>query len=1353
MRRRSAPPRLEWLDLLEISGPFLSPPVIDRVFPQGLDVLNTDHAAKLRLARDDWADSQRGADPDPVVHSEWLRLVLTETLEFTSEVLLEAGAIPQTLALQVPEYDTVVRPDFVLAEPVVSGEPRRPRLLVHVYPRHQDLEDAVDGSTWAATPSTRMTHLCRATEVRLGLVTNGERWMLVDAPVGETSAYVSWYASLWSQEPDTLRAFRSLLHTRRFFGVDESDTLEGMLAESASYQAEVTEQLGAQVRRAIEVLVQALDRADLDTGRTLLADVGESELYEAAITVMMRLVFLFFAEETGLLLLGDEMYDQFYSASMLRGQLREEADKVGLEVLERRQDAWSRLLATFRGIYAGVDHDALHLLAYGGSLFDPDRFAFLEGRQSGTTWVDTEATPLPIDNRTVLHLLDALQVLQTGGRGGEARKLSFRALDIEQIGHVYESLLDHVAVRASSPTVGLVGPRGAEPEVSLDELDALRDRGEALLLEFLAGKTKKSRPTLTRALERQPDPDSVERLRVASGDDEDLLARVLAYHALVRDDPWGEPVVVQAGSIFVTGGPERRGTGTYYTPRALTEEIVTHALEPLVYRGPADNQPRDEWELRLPRELLELKICDFAMGSGAFLVEACRWLGERLVESWERAGCEDGLITPEGEAANGASREMIVPPGSEERRVLARRLIADRCLYGVDVNPLAVEMAKLSMWLVTLAKGRPFSFLDHALKCGDSLLGVHDLDQIRHFHVDPNRGPEIHATLFDPTRRIEPAVQAALRLRKELEAFTVLDVRDARRKAELYRAAETAVERLRVLGDLLIGATISTAERGQSALEARLMSLADEMQAAFDDGGQLSDASPLDESRSMLNEGKPASRPPRRPFHWPIEFPEVFTRAIPGFDAVLGNPPFKGGQHLTGLLGSDYREYLVAHIAQGTRGSADLVAYFVLRAASVVRRNGKIGLLATNTISQGSTREVALDTLGDRAWTTFRAWKSRPWPGDASIQIAELWMHNGDWEGVQVLDGEVVRGISSSLDPSSRITGRPERLAANAGKSFQGSIVLGEGFVLAPAEAQTLLDRDARNRDVLFPYLTGQDLNSSARHSPSRWVINFFDWPIEEAEKYDDCWQVIQQRVKPERQRRQPDGSFVLRRPLPQRYWQYGEKRPGLHAAIRDLSRVLVITIHSKTITPVFVPTGVVFSHGLIVFPFDDYGHMGLLTSGLHWWWAVRCGSTIRTDLRYTPTDCFETFPQPHLTSEVAAVAATLDNHRQACMLDRSEGITKIYNRVADPDESAADITRLRQLHAELDHAVAAAYGWSDLVLDHDFYDTPQGVRYTLGPTVKIEVLDRLLELNHERDRSQTGARPPLDQSREVARG
>lgn len=438
----------EWLSLIDISGPFLSLPVLQRVFPQNFDAHDPESAASLRMAYEEWADEMATRRPDPAIHTAWVRFVLGRTLELSDEVIAEGSGLPPALSVTVAEHGETLRPTLAIVNPTGVPDAGTPRLLVQVYAADQELEKTVTGKRWAASPATRMAELLRDAGVRLGLVTNGERWMLVDAPRGETTGFVSWYAQLWLEEPLTLRAFRSLLGTHRFFGAGATDTLEEMLADSATDQADVTTQLGRQVRRAIEILVQSIDRADRDRGRTLLEGVPEEELYEAAVTVMMRLVFLFYAEENKLLLLGDPLYDQHYAVSTLRQHLRETADQVGEETLERRRDAWNRLLATFRAVHGGIDHERLRLIAYGGSLFDPDRFPFLEGRPLGTSWRDTVAEPLPINNRTVLHLLDALQVLQlrSGGRGpAEARRLSFRALDVEQIGHVYESLLDHTA--------------------------------------------------------------------------------------------------------------------------------------------------------------------------------------------------------------------------------------------------------------------------------------------------------------------------------------------------------------------------------------------------------------------------------------------------------------------------------------------------------------------------------------------------------------------------------------------------------------------------------------------------------------------------------------------------------------------------------------------------------------------------------------------------------------------------------------------------------------------------------------------------------------------------------------------
>ena len=412
----------EWLSMIEVSGPFLTLPVLVRAFPQGLPKVDGKSSAASELpTRSGPTRRTLKASDASVVHATWVQLVLGELLEFDERTVRSGNDLPPSLDMPLAEHHETLRPSMAIVEPTGGAKAGTPRLLIAVWPLSQDLESAVPAARWAAPPLERMTQLCRSTGVRLGLVTNGERWTLVDAPVGQTAGYASWYAGLWLQEPTTLAAFDALLGVRRFFAVADTDTIEALLDESVAFQQEVTDQLGYQVRRAVEVLVQALDRADLDRKRELLRDVPPARLYDAALTVMMRLVFLFCAEERGLLLLGDETYDANYAVSTLRALLREEADRVGVEVLERRQDAWARLLATFRAVHNGVEHEALRLPALGGSLLDPDRFPFLEGRAAGTSWIDTPASPLPIDNRTVLHLLEALAVAADAWRWWDER--------------------------------------------------------------------------------------------------------------------------------------------------------------------------------------------------------------------------------------------------------------------------------------------------------------------------------------------------------------------------------------------------------------------------------------------------------------------------------------------------------------------------------------------------------------------------------------------------------------------------------------------------------------------------------------------------------------------------------------------------------------------------------------------------------------------------------------------------------------------------------------------------------------------------------------------------------------------
>jgi hypothetical protein len=332
-----------------------------------------------------------------------------------------------------------------------------------------------------------------------------------------------------------------------------------------------------------------------------------------------------------------------------------------------------------------------------------------------------------------------------------------------------------------------------------------------------------------------------------------------------------------------------------------------------------------------------------------------------------------------------------------------------------------------------------------------------------------------------------------------------------------------------------------------------------------------------------------------------------------------------------------------------------------------------------------------------------------------------------------LLDDKPVAAVASTLEPRGRVSGRAHQLIEAAARCFQGSVVLGTGFLLSPEEGQDLINRNPRNADVLFPYLNGEDLNTSPDQSPSRWVINFFDWPLERAETYPECMAIVREKVKPFREQ----SNRALYR---ERWWMFAERCPGLYSAIEGLDRALAISLVSKAVMPAFAPTGIVFAHRLGVFAYRDDSYLGLLSSVFHQWWAITYSSTLESRTNYSPTDCFETFPQPELAEAVGKAGGALDSHRRALMLDRWEGLTKTYNRVHDPDERAEDITELRRRQVELDHAVAVAYGWDDLPMDHDFHDTRQGLRYTLAPATRTELLDRLLELNHERAAAEAAA-------------
>lgn len=784
-----------------------------------------------------------------------------------------------------------------------------------------------------------------------------------------------------------------------------------------------------------------------------------------------------------------------------------------------------------------------------------------------------------------------------------------------------------------------------------------------------------------------------------------------------------QPVVQQEygrWSFDLVPGSERKSTGSYYTPSEIVSDLIRHTLEPVV-QARLQAAPPSEKEAAL----LSLRILDPACGSGHFLLAAARYVGKTLARL--RSG------------------------GSEPTPATLRQAVRDvvsHCLYGVDKNHLAVELCRVALWIESHNPDKPLTFLEHRIRWGDSLVGVTDLSCLstgipdeafeplggddRRLATDAKKRNRLERTgqrsLFAP----EEAFLHIAKRDKPLHTCPENTIADVRAKAKAYYAlhSDPSYQKLQLACDLWTAAFFQTYQREN---------------APFLTTETLRTLYPPTHLHSWV-EITTRFLPF---FHWVLEFPSIMEEG--GFDVVLGNPPFLGGLKISSIHGDKYRQYLrVAYAPFG--GTADLCAAFFRRAYQLLRPGGRFGLVATNTISQGDTRESGLAPILREGGTITFAKRFIKWPGVANVEVNLVTIQKPAPHGVQppispILDGQPVPFISSRLDTEPEA--EPQRLRQNEGKAFQGDIVRGIGFVLEPWEAEKLRQKDPRNADCLFPYLNGEDLNTHPAQQPSRWVICFHDWELERAKQYPDLLRIVEERVKPEREHLHGPGDKRNR----EYWWQFGAYRAGMRHAIAPLRRVLVRALTSEFHMMAFVPKDYIFSHALGVFAFDDDYHFALLQSSVHEVWVWRNASSLRTDTRYTPTDCFDTFPFPpaeyeHVVEaqragswrvaelpkpfqQAAQIGAAYHEHRRQVMGARQVGLTKTYNLFHSPDCQEADIVRLRELHTAMDRAILACYGWGDIELAHSFYPNDRGkLRYTIAPAARQALLARLLALN-----------------------
>ncbi|WP_448669612.1 Eco57I restriction-modification methylase domain-containing protein [Chryseobacterium koreense] len=819
-----------------------------------------------------------------------------------------------------------------------------------------------------------------------------------------------------------------------------------------------------------------------------------------------------------------------------------------------------------------------------------------------------------------------------------------------------------------------------------------------------------------------------------------------------------EPVVENAEFRFKQGD-DRASSGSHYTPEELVKPLIIHSLDHVIADKLKETDPE--------KALLSITVCDVACGSGHILLSAARRIGFELA----RIRSNEDQPTP------------------SVLRIAIRDVIKN-CIYGVDLNPLAVELCKVALWLEAHDPGEPLNFLDHHIKNGNAIVGLANYEELQNgiaseafkFLSGDEKGiASACKKRNDEERKLQMSELFDLNavdgdfvdIQNSMDQFIQMPEKTSEqieKKAKVYHDLTNGKKwfRFKQLADLQVAQFFipKTTENKEK------LTTHSKYKTYLNSGTQI-----LDRGASM------AIAENKKFFHWFLEFPEVFQQG--GFDCILGNPPFLGGQKLSGNYGTNFLEYL--KYTYRPIGAVDLVTYFFRRIFDIIKINGFQSLISTNTIAQGSAREGGLDVICSSNGVINHAIRSMKWPGQAAVEVSLITIHKGEWKNQFLLDNKSVERITPYLDDS-EVIGKPMPLLSNKGKSFQGSIVLGKGFVLSIEEAEKLIEKDPRNKDVLFPYLNGDDLNNDPEQKPSRWVINFFDWDEEKAKTYPDCYEIVEKLVKPERQRWKKDdegnemiGTYALRKPLPQKWWIYGEKRPALYNTISELDLVMVIPLVSKYSAFEFSQTNTVFMHKLGVLILNDFHSFAILSSSIHNLWCWKYSSTLGSGtLNYSTTDCFENYPFPQDNKKSLENVGKEYYHQRKHLMHKIElGLTKIYNifhskgiqedidsndnhvrylkkhlekkpLISNYEDIIDDIRHLRKLHIQIDQAVLDIYGWNDIQLNHGFYELEylpanDRVRFTIHPTARKEILKRLLLLNlqqyNEESKSDTFAK------------
>jgi SAM-dependent methyltransferase len=780
-------------------------------------------------------------------------------------------------------------------------------------------------------------------------------------------------------------------------------------------------------------------------------------------------------------------------------------------------------------------------------------------------------------------------------------------------------------------------------------------------------------------------------------------------------------------------GDERAATGSHYTPDDLVQPLIRHSLDYLIADRLKASNPESA--------LLDLRVADIACGSGHILLAAARRIATEI------AVLRTGEEQPSPTAYRAAVRDVI-----------------RACIYGVDLNPLAVELCKVALWLEAHNPGQPLNFLDHHIKCGNAIVGFVRQDELdkgvptEAFATMPGDDKDLAAKWRNANKqdradirqiRLAPPMQQ--RLEGRLTQWNELSALPERTPAEI----ETKKERFLAFTqgkDAFLLTQIAAIPITQFYVPKTpdndsYLITDSQFRRYWTDG-----VAPQGEATAMALE----TAIEKRFFHWFLEFPEIIARG--GFDCILGNPPYLGGVSLSGRYGHPFCQFVKWEYSPA--GLSDLIVYFLRRIFTLIRPGGFTAFITTNSIKDGDIRKDGLDVIQSSGGNINFATRGIKWPGRANLVVSQLAIIKGDWTGKRLLDGTEAEFINSFLEDSAAAS-EPNALNENSDSLFAGYDILGEGFLLSHDEGSKLILSEPLNQDVVLPVLNGQELNNDPKQKAERFVINFWDWPLERARSYVRPFQLVEALVKPFRdaQKRAANREY---------WWHYNESRVGLRRRLATLQHCFGAAATTKHLNFSALPVDYVFTHAIKIFTTDRWDLYAVVQSTLHEVWARKYSGALETRLRYSPSDCFETFPFPEglwqtANPALATIGERYHEHRKSLMLSLWLGLTDIYNlfhvrdltpaKIAKVSKKSAEesecgyagLLELRRLHVELDLAIRDAYCWANLPLEHGFHEVdtlPEDdrLRYTISPTARKEVLRRLLALNHARAEAEKTA-------------